>query len=655
MKLKVIVNGVEIVRNLSWSEIVNIKDELKKLGFKWNGEAWIGKTYSISTLVKLKEILNLSNDEVKKILDNYLVNAEGGVIGIEVLNKSLIPDELKECIIEELDNVYIISISCYLRNFVKKDTKLLHEVSNFEEYLDKGVECFKELIKNFTVYGDLLTAIENAKLYVLNSSKLRKFFEKRLNWWSVFLKDNYVELNFVRRGLLRDLMQLKIPYYKVDAEGNVHAYEIKLIRRDDVVKLNGKWRIYFPLFIKDKVVEVLRNYGYIVKEIEHEFKKVEIPKDDVKLYDFQIDALNQWFKAGNRGTIVIPTGGGKTFIALKALAKLKVSTIILVTTEELMDQWYNRILRYLGYRPGRLSGKYDELKDVTIITYNTAVKRIDEIRNKFDFVIADECHHVPAETFKEVLFKISSPYRMALSATPTRTDGNEHLIFLACGEIVYKITYRDLIKYGLVVPIRHFKIYVELNENERSEYERAKNILQMKSIAGKAKMKIDIVKKIVEFEYKLGSKILVFTQYIQQAEDIYREIKNSIKEVSILTSETKDRDTVFKLFEKGLIKILVTTTVLDEGIDVPDADVAIIVSGTGSPRQMIQRIGRVCRATEGKKEARVYEIITRNTIEEALSKNRHPSGEIFEIECRDIYWKNLDRYLTKILSSLKNF
>nr|WP_281041837.1 helicase-related protein [Vulcanisaeta distributa] len=272
-------------------------------------------------------------------------------------------------------------------------------------------------------------------------------------------------------------------------------------------------------------------------------------------------------------------------------------------------------------------------------------------------VIVHNCHHVPADTFKEVAFKLRAPFRLALSATPKRSDNNEHLIFLSAGDIVYQADYRDMIEAKLVVPVRHFRIYVDLTPEERRSYERAgDNAIVLRNIASMASAKIGIAKEIVKAEVGIGSKIIVFTQFIRQAEELYKVLKEELGPiVALITSKTSDRDSIFKAFARGVYKVIVATTVLDEGIDVPDADVAIILSGTGSQRQMIQRVGRVVRASDGKVEARVYEVITRNTIEEALSEERHVKGEVLEVECRRYLADEVRRLISHVISSTRLF
>ncbi len=194
-----------------------------------------------------------------------------------------------------------------------------------------------------------------------------------------------------------------------------------------------------------------------------------------------------------------------------------------------MNQWYERVMKYLGIRAGRLGGGYDDVREVTVAIYNSAVNRITEISNRFDMVIFDEAHHVPADTFKEVAFKLRAPFRLALSATPRRSDSNEHLIFLSAGDIVYQADYRDMVEAKLVVPVRHFRIYVDLTPEERRSYEKAgDNAIVLRNIASMASAKIDVAREIAKAEVNIGSKIIVFTQLIRQAEELYKVLKEEL-------------------------------------------------------------------------------------------------------------------------------
>lgn len=656
MLFRVVINNeVEVRRSWDWDRVSRVKDRLKELGFRWNGEYWSGKVYSLSLIRELKELLDLTGDEVNRITRSIIINSAGGAIGVESLEGlELIPSD---CILSEEGGLYVISLSCLIREFVKGDRKYIGSASSFEEYIDKAVEIIRNQFINKPVVGDLELAIRRARDFALSNDKLRAVFTRRVEWWTARLGLDTVELHFLSKEFYEGLRNLTVPYYVVDKEGNLNKHDLRLIRKDDVVKGEDRVVVRFPVFIRDTIKELLVKGGYRVVELPWAPRTIQVPKDEIRLLPFQERAVGKWLEAGKRGTVVVPTGGGKTFIALKALALVKVPTIILVITEELMNQWHERLMKYLGINAGRLGGGFDDVREVTVAIYNSAVNRIASISDKFDLAIFDEAHHVPADTFKEVAFKLRAPYRLALSATPKRNDNNEHLIFLSSGDIVYQADYRDMVEARLVVPIRHFRIYVDLTLEERRNYERAgDNAIVLRNIASTASTKLSVVVPIVKSEVNIGSKVIVFTQFIKQAEELYKVLRDELGSiVALITSKTGDRDSIFRAFARGVYKVIVTTTVLDEGIDVPDADVAIIMSGTGSQRQMIQRVGRVVRATNGKVEARVYEIVTRNTIEEALSEERHVKGEVLEVECRRYLAGELQRLINHIMSTTSLF
>lgn len=643
MRFTVVINGVEISREWPWERIAKVKEELKKLGFRWTGVGWVGRVLDLSTLYSLKSLLDLSQAELEEVLKALPQRLEGAVLVVGQL-----PESLKPFSISSHGNTHILSISKFIREFVRSDKKYISYAKNFEEYISMAIEEFRRIIKGYEVHGDLDVALKAAEELALSSKNLRELYEKRMAWRKAEVWPTYALLNFASRDLTAELRSFKLAYNIVGKDGEVKQAFINLVK---IHRENEKVKISFPIFIKDKIINVLRNYGYIIEERQFEYKRIEY-RSSVELYDFQRRAVEAWLRAGMRGTIAIPTGGGKTFIALDAIAKASTSTLVLVVTKELAAQWANRIRRLLGASPGILGGGEHDIRDVTIAIYNSAVKYIDELVGKFGLVVFDEAHHVPAETFKEVALNIDSPYRLALSATPEREDGNQHLIFESVGPLVFRATYSEMIEAGLVVPVEHYRVYVEMTPEERQEYKSAEastdNAILLRNIAAQASAKIPIAVEIVSREVKLNRKILVFTQFLEQAREIYRRLREAGISAELVTSEERDREAAFSRFASGVVKVVVTTTVLDEGVDVPDADTAVIVSGSGSKRQMIQRVGRVVRKAPGKKVARVYEIVTRDTIEVALSESRHINKVIEEATCRRLSPSSLRDLLNRI-------
>jgi len=381
-----------------------------------------------------------------------------------------------------------------------------------------------------------------------------------------------------------------------DKEGNFS--EIRIIRKNlslfkySYVERKG----YTSVAMLSKVLDLLRDRNINVKinivvkpDVKYHFSQ------NFKLYPHQKAAFNLWFRE-KRGTIAIFTRGGKSFIAMKAIATLKKPTIILVTTRELMHTWKTYLKEYLSlkeYQIGILGEGKIDIRPITVAIYNSCVKHIDKIREKFEFAVFDECHHVPANTFKEVAINIDSLYRMGLSATPTRRDQNHILLYEIVGPLLIDINYASLVRMKIVAPIKTFETFFV--ENREKKLEKLLEILE---------------------KYK-DEKCMIFTQYVSTAEEIYRILIEKGFRATLITGSTKfsRRKFAFRDFLSGYVNIIVTTTVLDEGITVPDAEVAIIYEGSGEARQMIQRIGRVIGYMPGK-SAKVYEIIDMSNIQE---------------------------------------
>ncbi len=418
---------------------------------------------------------------------------------------------------------------------------------------------------------------------------------------------------------------LAVEYYRQRvAESGVELVARKL----RMVTVHSDRAVRVPYSLVPLLENLAAGMGFrVIDEVKWPLGELEIPKVAFSLYSFQEEALDAWRRAGRRGAVVMPTGAGKTYVGLAAIAELKVPTLVCVTTVELARQWARRISECLGLKAGLLAGGEKELRPVTVATYHSAAKNVAEIYDKFGFVIYDEGHHLPAETFKEIALRVKARYSLTLSATPERADRNEALIYKVSGSPVYTTSYFRLVLRGLLAPLQLERIFVELDPEEAEEYSRAASgaasphqTSELIRIAAKAKAKLRVLKEIVSSE---RGNILVFCQYIDQAEAAYNAMREVESRCALITGDTPrgERLRAFELFRRGLLRVIVSTTVLDEGIDVPDADVAVILSGSGQVRQMVQRIGRVLRWTPGK-VAKVYEVVTAGTIEEALSRSR---------------------------------
>jgi len=378
----------------------------------------------------------------------------------------------------------------------------------------------------------------------------------------------------------------------------------------------------------------------------------------IQLRDYQEDALNAWLKAGKRGVIVLPTGAGKTIIALKAISILGEPTLIVVPTLDLMDQWRSQLTDEFKIKIGSYGGGVHELEPITVATYDTAYLRAEELGNRFTFVIFDEVHHLPAPGYANIGEMLVAPYRMGLTATYEREDGLHSELDRLVGGKIFELTIGELAGKHLADFVLE-KIVVELTPEEKEEYEKVYKIyldylastnislkspkdfrkLVMRSgrdprareallarhrarvIALNASSKLKVLGDILRKH--VGERILIFTEYNDLVYAISRRFL-----IPSITHKTPKNERVENLdkFRRGKYNILVTSKVLDEGVDVPEASVGIILSGTGSKREFVQRLGRILRK-KGNKSAVLYEIITKATSEVAISRRRRTALE----------------------------
>ncbi|MEM1873311.1 MAG: DEAD/DEAH box helicase, partial [Acidilobaceae archaeon] len=345
-------------------------------------------------------------------------------------------------------------------------------------------------------------------------------------------------------------------------------------------------------------------------------------------------------------------GSGKTVIALAGVAKLSAPTLVVVYTKDHVRQWVEAFKRFTD--AGSLVGAYyseeKRLAPITVTTYKSASSNIRVFAARFSLVIFDEAHHLPADTFKELALSLPAPYRLGLSATPEREDGRHVDIFPLIGGVVYHLTPTELAEKGYLAPFVIKRVKVDLSLLEKARYESLRRRYlelsrgrsfqellehakrgdssavealkihaEMLDIVQSSESKIEKVVEIARRELEKGGKIIVFTQFKSQAERIAEKLGALLLHGGLSDEE---RSRVLAKFKSAKSGVLVVTTVGDEGLDIPDASVGILVSGTGSRRQFIQRLGRLLRPSSPGKVAVLYEVIVRGTMEEAQARKR---------------------------------
>ncbi len=373
-----------------------------------------------------------------------------------------------------------------------------------------------------------------------------------------------------------------------------------------------------------------------------------------RLREHQQLAYEHWKANKWRGVAALPTGGGKSFLAMYAIYKLQRPTIILVPTIDLLHQWSRQLEKFFGVEVGVLGGGSKTVLPLTVATYDSAVLQMEFIGNRFALLVCDECHHLPGRIYRTAAEQSIAPYRLGLSATPEcsdseRTDTLNELV----GEVIYQVEVSELTG-GVLAPYTVESIAVELTESEHQEYEQMRQVyrdfvrrnrinfassngwkefllavarrpdgksafnayLRQREISRQGEEKLLAVWELIRQHY--NDRIIIFTADNAMAYRIGREFR-----LPVITHQTPaaERKEMLEAFRQGDYPILTTSKVLNEGIDVPEATVGIIVSGSASVREHVQRLGRILRAAPDK-QAILYEIINANTAEIHTVKRR---------------------------------
>jgi len=366
---------------------------------------------------------------------------------------------------------------------------------------------------------------------------------------------------------------------------------------------------------------------------EIEIKPPDESGTGLLLRDYQVSAINAFYQGGGpeggSGVVVLPCGAGKTMVGIGTMQILQTETLILVTNTIALRQWRDELLSRTFVTEdmiGEYSGDKKEIKPITIATYNILTYRknkkdgflhFDLFNSKnWGLIIYDEVHLLPAPVFR-MTSEIQSKRRLGLTATLIREDGLESDVFSLIGPKKYDMPWKLLEKSSWIATALCTEIRVDLPEEVRMQYSVSKDREKFR-IASENVRKLSFVKKILDFH--ADSNILIIGQYISQLEEFQR-----IFSFPLITGSTllPEREELYKKFRNGEIKCLIVSKVANFSIDLPDANVAIQISGTfGSRQEEAQRLGRVLRPKKNDNMAFFYTIITSNSVEEKFAHNR---------------------------------
>jgi len=419
-------------------------------------------------------------------------------------------------------------------------------------------------------------------------------------------------------------------------------------------------RFRIPAMYYRPLVETLNAAGVTLVDNAREFGPLTLtPTVEMTPYPHQRAALNAWVAAGRMGVVVLPTGAGKTYLAQLAMQATRRSTLIVVPTLDLMHQWYAHLLAAFPDAPvGLLGGGSHDSTAILVATYDSAAIYAEALGNKYALLVFDECHHLPSE-FTRVIAEYSlAPYRLGLTATPERSDGKHTVLQSLIGPEVYR-TSAEALSGTVLATHQIVHLTVKLSQRERQRYdaliETRNQFLQQQGIrlgsltgwqafvkasarsrAGRSAMLAHREARAIAFgtagklrvladllAQHVGARTLVFTDDNAMVYRISREFL-----LPAITHKTavKERHDILQRFRTGDYPVIVTSRVLNEGVDVPEASVAVVLSGTGSQREYVQRLGRILRRGEGKL-ALLYEVVAEATSEEQLSRRRQPERQ----------------------------
>jgi superfamily II DNA or RNA helicase len=402
------------------------------------------------------------------------------------------------------------------------------------------------------------------------------------------------------------------------------------------------------------IVEHLRRHRIEYKDEARAFGPTPWPlRVSRDPFPHQTEGLEAWTKQGSRGVVVLPTGTGKTHLAILAIERTARPTLVVTPTIDLLNQWFGELTVAFGGQIGLLGGGYYDLQQLTVTTYDSAYIHVERWGNRFGLLVFDECHHLPGPSYMAAAIGSIAPFRLGLTATPERADGLDALLADLIGPIVYRKEIKQL-KGDYLAEYRAQRLYVELSPQEQERYRQAreqyrafvdargismggqngwqrfiqetcrspegraafKAYLEQKRIAQAAPAKLQTLENLLTRHRR--DRVLIFTA---DNATVYQIARRFLMPAITHQTKTKERKAILERFHSGEYSALVTSQVLNEGVDVPAANIGIILSGTGSVREHVQRLGRLLRKL-GDKQALLYEVVARGTAEEFTSERR---------------------------------
>ena len=421
-----------------------------------------------------------------------------------------------------------------------------------------------------------------------------------------------------------------------------------------------------PQFVWDQRIGALRGSAHLYRRLLIQLTRNQIAyTDHARTYQdlslsfhfnrvpfyYQSEALEAWENNGASGVVVLPTGAGKSFVAQLAMAAKNRSTLVITPTLDLVAQWHLNLESAFGIKCGIIGGGTYDLQPVTVTTYDSAYIHMEHIGNAFGMLVFDEVHHLPTQTYALSALHSIAPYRLGLTATPEREAPHSYAQLV--GPIVYTQTIRALAGENLA-QYETVQYEVDLEADEREAYDEYRacylnfvrdNRIRMgspdgwteflrlssrspqgraalhahraqRAITQHCRAKMNLLNELLARHR--GDRTIIFTA---DNETVYRISREYLVPAITHQSPVKERRSILEGFNTGRYPVVVTSKVLNEGVDIPAANIGIVLSGSGSVREHVQRLGRILRAAKDK-TAILYELVAKNTSETFTSEKR---------------------------------
>lgn len=422
---------------------------------------------------------------------------------------------------------------------------------------------------------------------------------------------------------------------------------------------DGRTGVYrAPAWHYRQVVLRLRELGVAYVDQARRFEPLEVALTvPIQPFPHQRAALEAWTQAGGRGLVELPTGAGKTLLAVLAIAQVKRPTLVVVPTLDLMAQWQGVLARHFSVPVGMLGGGVNDRQPLTVTTYDSAAMQTEFHGNRFGLLVCDECHHLPAPSYRFIAEGSLAPYRLGLTATLERTDGGERVCEELIGPRVHRTDIREL-QGEYLAPYEVKRVEVPLTPDEKARYDEARALYlgfvrklgvrlsapegwarflaqsqrsdegraayrayrEQRRIALTSSAKQQVLWRIL-LEHR-EDRVLVFTD---DNETVYTLARRWLLPALTHHTPVPERKALLAAFASGELPVLLTSRVLNEGVDVPEARVGVVLSGSGSVREHVQRLGRILRKRPGKR-ALLYEVCSAQTAESGISERRRQHG-----------------------------